>query len=965
MELGQLQQSVEVSAQTPALQTDTSTLGTLFTPQSVQDLPLNGRNFMQLAQLSAGANAGAANALASGNRPDDRRATSAVTVNGQMSYSNNFVIDGIDDNERYIGTIIIKPSMDALAEFRVITNGYDAELGRTAGGVITMVTKSGTDAFHGSLYEFFRNQHFDAKNFFVGAGPTPDYKENQFGGSIGGPIKKGNTFFFADYEGNRVRQGLTYTSSVPTVAMRQGNFAGVAKIYNPLGRTLFPNNQIPTTLMNPAGANLVSLYPVPQGPGLVNNFSYSPDRQVRADTFDTRVDHQFSEKGSFFARYSFNDTFNFLPPELPAAGNIQAGSDTGYFAGPARIRAQNAAASYIYTFNPTFVLQQTLGYSRLANHTVPPNYGNNVDTQLGIPGANVDADSSGLSPISVSGFRGLGDGTSTPIIDYNNIYQYAAAFTKMKGQHSIKFGTNLIDRRLMQFQSNQAKGQFSFTSAATSDGNGNGGNSVASLLLGYPASTVRSKTLYWPDFHAAEYGFYIQDDWRVNSKLTLNLGLRYDIITPPEEAHGQGANLNLATFQIQNALVNGISKSGGLSTDYNDFGPRFGFAYTATPKTVIRGGFGISYFPPVIGNSQGLRNAPFVSTLNITTTPATVANILSAGLPYPTPDNPLNPAGSLNVIDMGNRIPYVQQFNLTVERELPGSLVWSTSYVGALGRKLGIATEIDQAPPGPGAVQPRRYYYGVLPGISSISEAYTSGTSDYHSLQTSLVRRFNRGFSLSTNFTYGHVIDDAPCRGGCKPGSTAGPFPLLSSDRRLDRGNSDIDLRLRWVMMATYAPSFSVGNTRFNNIFVKGWTFNGILTMQSGQPFTIENASARDNTGSGDRPNLVGDPYAVNQTINEWFNVNAFAPQPLYTLGNVGRNTMFGPPMKQLDFSAFRDFRLRENTSLQFRAEFFNILNHPNFGLPGTDLGTATFGVISDTGNFLARNIQFALKLVF
>jgi hypothetical protein len=354
-----------------------------------------------------------------------------------------------------------------------------------------------------------------------------------------------------------------------------------------------------------------------------------------------------------------------------------------------------------------------------------------------------------------------------------------------------------------------------------------------------------------------------------------------------------------------------------------------------------------------------------VSTLNITTTPATVANILSAGLPYPTPDNPLNPSGSLNVIDMGNRIPYVQQFNLTIERELAAGLVWSTSYVGALGRKLGIATEIDQAPPGPGVVQPRRYYYNVLPGISSISEAYTSGTSDYHSLQTSLVRRFSRGFSLSTNFTYGHVIDDAPCRGGCKPGNTAGPFPLISANRRLDRGNSDIDLRLRWVLMTTYSPSFKVGNNRFSNIILKGWTFNTILTMQSGQPFTTENGSARDNTGSGDRPNLVADPYAINQTVNEWFNVNAFAPQPLYTIGNVGRNTMYGPPMKQLDFSAFKDFKLRERASLQFRAEFFNIANHPNFGLPGVDLGTATFGVISDTGNFQARNIQFAMKLLF
>jgi hypothetical protein len=261
MQVGQLQQSVQVSAETPALQTETSSLGTLFDKHSVEDLPLNGRNFMQLAQLSAGSNAGAANALASGNRPDDRRSSSNVTVNGQMSYSNNFLIDGLDDNERYIGTIILKPSVDALAEFKVSTNGYSAEFSRTSGGVIEMITKSGTDLFHGSLYEFLRNQDVDAKNFFVTSGPNPDYKQNQFGGSIGGPIKKGKTFFFGDYEGTRLLQGITYTSTVPTLAMRQGNFAGIANIFNPITRAPFPNNQIPTGMINATGQNLSTTSP--------------------------------------------------------------------------------------------------------------------------------------------------------------------------------------------------------------------------------------------------------------------------------------------------------------------------------------------------------------------------------------------------------------------------------------------------------------------------------------------------------------------------------------------------------------------------------------------------------------------------------------------------------------------------------------------------------------------------------
>lgn len=882
-----------------------------------------------------------------------------------MSYANNFLIDGMDDNERYIGTIIIKPSVDALSEFKVVTNGYSAELGRTAGGVIVMLTKAGTDSFHGSAYEFFRNQAFDAKNYFAPAGPKPDYKQNQFGGSIGGPIKRGATFFFVDYEGTRLSQGLTYTSSVPTLAMRQGNFAGIANIYDPLTRAPFASNQIPSSRIDPAGQKLLNLYPLPQTSGAVNNFTYSPDRRVLDSKFDTRFDHQFGQKGTFFTRYSFDDVYNFLPPELPAVGSIQAGSDTGYFAGPARLRAQNAALSYIHTFNSTLILQQSLSYARLANHTQPPNYGNNVDTQLGIPGANVDDDSSGLSPISVSGFRGLGDGTSTPITDYNNVYQYAAAATKIPGKHSVKIGTNLVFRRLVQFQSNQAKGQFTFNSQSSSDGKGNGGHAIASLLLGYPTSTVRSKTLYRPDFHAAEYGFYAQDDWRLSKALTLNLGIRYDIITPPSEAHAQGANLNLSNFRIENALVDGISKSGGLEIPYNDFSPRIGFAYNVTPRTVVRGGFGISFFPPVVGNSQGLRNAPFVSTLNITTSPTAVANILSAGFPAPVPDNPAHPMGSLNALYMGNRMPYVEQYNLTLQREFGSGLVATVSYVGLGGRKLGIAYEIDQASPGPGAIQPRRRYYSQLPGISSISEAFTEGNSNYNALQTSLERRFANGFGLSTNFTYGHAIDDAPCRGGCKPGNTAGPFPLMSTNLRLDRGNSDVDLRLRWVLTATYAPSFHWNGNRFTGALVNNWQFNGILVMQSGPTFTVENASARANTGSGDRPNLVGNSHDIKRSVNKWFDVTAFSAQPLYTLGNVGRNTMYGPPLKQLDLSTFRDFKLKEKTSLQLRAEFFNVLNHPNLGFPGVDLGTSTFGVISDTANNLARNIQFAAKFLF
>jgi len=314
---------------------------------------------------------------------------------------------------------------------------------------------------------------------------------------------------------------------------------------------------------------------------------------------------------------------------------------------------------------------------------------------------------------------------------------------------------------------------------------------------------------------------------------------------------------------------------------------------------------------------------------------------------------------------MQNRVPYVEQFNLTVERQLAAGLVWSVSYVGALSRKLAMVAEIDQALPGPGTIQPRRAYYPLLPGVSSIQEMYTAGTADYHSLQTSIEHRFAKGWNLISNYTYGHLIDDAPCRGGCKMGSEAGPFPVMSSNRRLDRGNSDIDLRHRWSMMVSYAPTLGARLNGVAGVLARGWQFNAIAVMQSGQTFTIQNSSARANTGGGDRPNLVGDPYALSQTPNQWFNIAAFAAQPLYTLGSVGRNTMYGPPTKDLDFSAFKDFQIREHTSLQFRAEIFNVLNHPNFGMPGSSLGASNFGVISSTANYLPRNIQLALKLQF
>lgn len=983
MEVGQIEQSVEVTAQTTALQSDSSTVGTLINDRTVEDAPLNGRNFVRLAQLAAGANESVPNAMNSGNRPDDRRRSSSISVNGMRDYSNSFMIDGVDDNERYIGTSMVKPSMDALEEFRVQTNLYSAEVGRTAGGVINLITKSGTNALHGSVFEFFRSEHLDARNFFAAPPPAakPVYKQNQYGGALGGPIKKNKTFFFADYEGLRLRQGQTFASTVPTVAMRSGNFAGLNPVFDPLStvtnagvstRSRFTNDQIPASATDIVGQKLINFYPVPTTSGLVNNFVLSPNKTQRDDEFDARIDHRLSDRDSLFGRYSFNDTNTLTPGQLGIVNGIQAGGDTGAFAGPALQRAQGALLNYVHTFKPTLLMELKGSYTRYVVHSLPLNYGNNIDQQIGIPGANADLQSSGLSSVVASGFRGLGDATSLPLLTINNVFQYQGAVTYIRGSHNIKIGGDVRRRQLTPEQSTSPKGQFTFDPNFTNDPSGatsGSGNAAASLLLGYPAITTRQLYLVFPGFRSTEFAGFVQDDWRATRWLTLNLGVRYEVFTPLTEVANRASNVDISTGKVIIAGQNGVGSTVGIGTDWNSFAPRFGFAATINPKTVVRGGFGISFYPGNTGTASNsvFRNPPFVSVLSINPTPLNPVNRISAGLPPPTATDPVNPSGSLLGVDTNLRNSYVEQFNLTVQRELGSGFVWNVGYVGNLVRKQGFGYNINLALPGPGTINPRRPYFAIFPNVATLNYVCSCGVGDYHALQTSLEHRFSKGITLQTNYTYSHMIDDNPGSGGGKPG-TGPPYPQLVNNRAIERGNSDLDLRQRWTLVAAYEIPFGKSLTGVAGVLGKGWQVNGVATVQTGLTFTAITASNRSNTGNPiDRANVVGDPTsgATIRTPNQWFNTSAFAINPLYTIGTVGRNTLYGPPLKNLDFSVFKEFKPMERTTLQFRAEMFNILNHPNFGIPGNQVGTAAFGIISDTSNNLSRNVQLALKLLF
>jgi hypothetical protein len=448
LETGQLTQTVEVKAETPALQSESSTLGGLIDSTAVANLPLNGRNFIALTQLVAGAN----DAAPADRGVDDRRRSSGVAVNGQSSTFNNFLIDGMDNNERFIGSVIVRPSIDALAEVKVQTSQYSAELGRTAGGVINMITKAGGNEFRGTLFYFFRNEKLDARNFFARPqDPKPAYKQNQFGGSIGGPIIKNRTFFFSDYESFRLRQATTIIRTVPTAAMRQGNFSGVNAVFDPTSqapdplrpggfiRSRFPNDTIPVSQVDPVGLNVVSLYPLPQTSALANNLILSPVLHQRDEIFDMRVDHRFSDSDNIFGRYSINDTDTLLPAASAGGGSFGLGSGLpkvtdgigkGIEPGGvqiARQRAQSAQVNEVHIFSPRMTLELKANFSRYVTHSLSPNSGTNASAQIGLTGVNTDLDSSGLANFTLGTYAAIGDGSFLPTTTINNLYQVAAS----------------------------------------------------------------------------------------------------------------------------------------------------------------------------------------------------------------------------------------------------------------------------------------------------------------------------------------------------------------------------------------------------------------------------------------------------------------------------------------------------------------------------------------------------------
>jgi carboxypeptidase family protein len=733
MHPGAVNENIQVTAAAALLESSNSEIGQVIETKAVSDLPLNGRNFAQLAILGTGVvgvGFGPSGTIGSGTRPDDPRPGAELMSNGNREMTNDYLLDGVDDNFRRNGLITLRPTVEDILEFKIQTNLFGAEQGRNSGATVDVVTKSGTNNYHGSAFELLRNNDFDARNFFNAVGtPQPEYHQNQFGGSMGGPIIHNKVFFFADYEGFRKLQGTTTdVNTVPTAAERTGDFSGIPQaIYDPASlvaapgtasgytRQPFAGNIIPASRFDPVTSRVIQAYPLPSTSGLTNNQFTNPVLGQNNDTGDGRIDWNLDANNTIFGRFSRQDTLTNTPSTfgfrtVPGLSiPVSLGNSTNY-AGRAPMSNYNAVIAYTHVFSSTFLLDMRMGYSRFAMRNVDstaPTSGPGLGQQLGVPNSNQEPESLGFPIFSISGYTGIGGPTAIPTIRYENTFNPIANFTKMLGRHTLKWGASLVRRQIIDFQDNSGNGTFTFDSTFDNNPNsaGNTGNAMADFLLGVPGAVAQAFQLAWAGTRVLEFGTYVADDWRVNNRLTLNLGLRWEYLPPPVEVDNRFANFDTQTGKV---LIAGYNSNAnvGILAQHKMFAPRFGFAYQLDRKTVLRGGFGIFY--NAAGNGGALyrlhRQLPFGATTTV------VINELSPTYLTVAQGLPLNP--SLNVASIANNptgtwysIPpnyknaYAEQFNFGVERELPFNIVVKASYLGNLGRDLDITYNINQPVP--------------------------------------------------------------------------------------------------------------------------------------------------------------------------------------------------------------------------------------------------------------------------
>jgi hypothetical protein len=994
--VGAVTQNVQVEATAPLVQSESASVGNVITRREVSELPLNGRSVYQLAYLNPGVTAAIPTQNANNTSiPDNARAAQGLSVNGQRQSNNTFILDGVYNNQINQGLTAILPPLEAVQEFVVETSNFMPEIGR-GGGVVNVILKSGTNSFHGQLFEFLRNSALDARNFFDYTTPRrlPNFVQNQFGGAFGGPIRKNKTFFFMDYQGFRQRQGQSFVATLPSANIRQGIFAGTARpIYDPATyaaatntRQPFPGSVIPMSRFNAASLNVLKYYPPASGQVLANgeSFFYSgASRRNDQDSFDVKVDQNFGDKDQLSARFSFGNSntvlpgaFSNLPQYAPAIGGALttggAGLLTGFVSNPAR----SAGVQEIHNFSPRTINEFRVAYIRAGSDATQLGFGKNYGDQLGIPNVNITANNSGFPQIGITGMSTLGDTAFFPLIELENVYQYLDNVTFIRGTHTIKAGVDFkkVQRNFTQILGAPA-GSFSFGPNFTADPGNPAvtGNAFGDFLLGIPSSGSVITNSGLAGLRTTELSTYFQDTWRVSQKLTLSYGLRYDLFTPQTEVHDRQTNIDPITGKLvlpgQGGTYPSLSTRSLVSTNKLNFAPRVGLAYKLGNRGAIRTSFGLFYFPESQAGQQMTLNPPFVGGNNLINTPVPqqISRTLDQGLPASTGLIPIDkPTGAFNGRWPENHTAYVEQWSFSIEHQITSSLLVETNYVGNHSVHLQDQFNLNQPYPGTGNVQARRPYYFADPNLTDFTYIEQRGFGNYHGLQLNLKQRYSSGLSFLTNYTWARAIEN--------PGSNYGNSG--HQDARFldkDRGLAGGDVRHRWIGSVLYELPFGRGkqfasavNGAVNQI-VGGWQLGAVGAVQSGLPFTV--------TGGAGRPNRIcnGETPPGGHSVRLWFDPSCFplpAPVPdrvnggvYIPFGNSGTNILTGPGIVNFDFSAFKTFPISEARRIEFRSEWFNAFNHPQFLNPSAAVNTGTTGQLLNARP--SRQIQMVLKFLF
>ena len=1015
--VGDVAEQVTVTGDAPLLEADSSNRGAVIDERKIVELPLNGRDYNQLATLSPGV-------LLPTPRLQGIGFKGAFNVNGNRAFQNAFLLDGVD-NTSYSNSFrgnnmqVVQPSVDALQEFKIQTNAYSAEFGRSSGALINAVIKSGTNALHGSAYEFHRNKVLDANSFFSNKtnAAKPFRLRNQYGATLGGPIVANKTFIFGDYEGLRDRTGRVWLSSVPQPIWKQGLFTvPIQNPFNPADTTgvdfRIPATancndgrgncwQIPANLIDPVGQKVINVAPDPNTglPGQPdNNFVHVPITSNRTDQFDVRVDHQATSSINLFGRYSFSDTTLFTPAPRPG---LAEGSRNDTF-GSALWRSQAIAAGATWIVTPAVVSELRFGFSRGNFFQTPPNFGSGCPEQLiGLKGSPTDESICGGLPVmNLTGTieRRLGRTTSVPQFQTPRSVDIRDSILWNRGSHAFKFGGEVLHLQTGIRDVSALLGAFTF-SGRFSGNNGSYAGSVADLLLGFPTRYQQDSNTVFNQFQNLYFG-YAQDDWKVSRTFTLNYGLRYEFATPARERDNQWSNFDFATQKFVLAKDGSLYDQALIKPDKNNFAPRLGFAWSALPRTVLRGAYGIFYNHSNRMGREGLLgfNLPFIvlgddnigGANNLKSTDARIR--LQTGIPAGFVDvNRVNQRTvGRKAQDAGQRTTYVQQWNFGIQHELVRDLLFDVAYVGNKATKLAAFRNLNQQAvvfnaagvPGAGA---RPLTGAAIDGDVQFLE--NLGVSNYHSFQMRLEKRFSQGLSMLTSYTWGKALTnsvDHLSTSGQGNGVDVGVFrePQNGFDRKSEYGLAEFDVKHRWVTSAVWQIPFGKGQKHGSGVnrgvdaILGGWEFSPIFTAQSGLGLTITQAGLLGIGGERrSRPNRIGNGALPEdqRTVDRYLDASAFSVLqvnpalpgfvPNQAFGNSGVGIVRGPGMVNLDFNLAKTFRITEKHLLQFRTEFFNTFNHPNFGVPGVNLD-ASFGQITALATE-PRIIQFALKYKF